>query len=40
MYKKIVISNLYIAIHHMSHKLNMEGIAPNYDEMLVTEFLS
>ena len=40
MYIQIVISNLYIAIYPMSYECNIEGIAPNYDETLVTELLS
>ena len=35
----MVVSNIYIAIHPMSIERNIEGIAPNYDETLVTELL-
>ena len=32
--------HIYKAIHPMTYERNMEGITPNYDETLVTEFLS
>ena len=31
---------IYISIHPMNYERNIEGVTPNYDETLVTEFLS